>query len=78
MHAKLQQLQYLPSGLCSDEEFLRRVHLDVIGQLPTVEETPAFLADGAPDKRTKLIDALLDAARARQVLGPQVGRSACG
>ncbi|HEX5103626.1 MAG TPA: DUF1549 domain-containing protein, partial [Pirellulaceae bacterium] len=58
--AKLQQLKYLPSGTCSDEEFLRRVHLDVIGQLPTLEETQAFLADGAPDKRAKLIDNLLD------------------
>jgi hypothetical protein len=60
VYAKLQQLKYLPSGLCSDEEFLRRVHLDVIGQLPTLEETQAFLADGAPDKRAKLIDRLLD------------------
>jgi hypothetical protein len=64
VHAKLHQLQYLPSGLCSDEEFLRRVYLDVIGQLPTVEETAAFLNNGAADKdntakRTKLIDALL-------------------
>jgi hypothetical protein len=59
VHAKLHQLQYLPAGLCSDEEFLRRVSLDVIGQLPTVEETAAFLGDGAPDKRTKLIDSLL-------------------
>ena len=60
VYAKLQQLKYLPSGLCSDEEFLRRVHLDVIGQLPTLEETQAFLADGTPDKRAKLIDRLLD------------------
>jgi hypothetical protein len=60
VNAKLQQLKYLPSGLCSDEEFLRRVHLDVIGQLPTLEETQAFLADGDPDKRRKLIDRLLD------------------
>lgn len=59
VHAKLKQLQYLPSGLCSDEEFLRRIYLDVIGQLPTLEETQGFLADTAGDKRTKLIDALL-------------------
>ncbi len=59
VYAKLHQLQYLPAGLCSDEEFLRRVYLDVIGQLPTVEETTAFLVSGAPDKRAKLIDELL-------------------
>jgi hypothetical protein len=59
VYAKLQQLKFLPSGLCSDEEFLRRVHLDVIGILPTVEETQHFLADADPAKRSKLIDALL-------------------
>jgi len=57
---KLRQLQYLPSGLASDEEFLRRVYLDVIGQLPTLEETRTFLTDSSTDKRSKLIDKLLD------------------
>jgi hypothetical protein len=58
--AKLRQLQYLPSGLASDEEFLRRVYLDCLGQLPTLAETKAFLADSAADKRARLIDKLLD------------------
>jgi hypothetical protein len=58
--AKLRQLQYLPAGLASDEEFLRRVSLDVTGQLPTIEETKAFLADSTAGKRAKLIDKLLD------------------
>ena len=58
--AKLQQLKYQPAGLASDEEFLRRVHLDVIGQLPTLEETKAFLAGTTQDKRAKLIDKLLE------------------
>jgi hypothetical protein len=58
--AKLRQLSYLPSGLASDEEFLRRVQLDVIGQLPTLEESQAFLSDAAPDKRSMLINKLLD------------------
>ena len=40
---KLQRMQILPSELCSDEEFVRRVHLDVIGLLPTIAETQAFL-----------------------------------
>jgi hypothetical protein len=57
---KLKQLQYLPSGLASDDEFLRRVFLDTIGQLPTIEETKAFLGDSAKDKRAQLIDKLLD------------------
>ena len=59
VYAKLQQLKFLPSGLCPDEEFLRRVYCDVIGILPSVEETEKFLADPAPDKRAKLIEALL-------------------
>jgi hypothetical protein len=58
--AKLRQLQYLPAGLCSDDEFLRRVSLDVTGQLPTLAQTKAFLADTAANKRSKLIDELLE------------------
>jgi hypothetical protein len=60
VNAKLRQLQYLPSGLASDEEFLRRVYLDVIGQLPTLEESQAFLTDAVPDKRAVLINKLLE------------------
>ncbi len=56
---KLQQLQILPSEVCSDEEFVRRVYLDTIGVLPTGAEAQAFLTDQAQDKRAKLIDALL-------------------
>src|SRR5262249_13886908 len=45
--------------LCSDETFLRRVHLDLIGVIPTLSESQQFLADRSPDKRSRLIDALL-------------------
>jgi len=57
--AKLKLLQYLPSDTCTDEEFLRRVFLDVTGLLPKIDETRAFLGDTAADKRARLIDALL-------------------
>ncbi|MDP6443576.1 MAG: DUF1549 domain-containing protein [Pirellulaceae bacterium] len=60
VHAKLRQLQYLPSELCADEEFLRRVYLDIIGTLPSIEETQRFFADKSADKRAKLIDELLE------------------
>ncbi len=60
VHDKLHRLRIIPSGDASDEAFLRRVYLDIIGQLPTVEEHRAFMADKAPDKRAKLIDQLLD------------------
>jgi hypothetical protein len=47
------------SEICSDNDFLRRVYLDVIGMLPTPDEARAFVADKDPLKRTKLIDRLL-------------------
>jgi hypothetical protein len=48
-----------PSPPCTDAEFVRRAFLDAIGTLPTPAEVEAFLADRTPDKREKLIDALL-------------------
>ena len=45
--------------LSSDEEFLRRVHLDLWGRLPTPEKIRSFLKDEKPDRRDKLIDDLL-------------------
>ena len=58
--AKLKKLRILPSGVCTDEEFLRRVTLDITGLLPTADEYAAFMADADPDKRAKLVDRLLD------------------
>ncbi len=57
---KLRKLNIHPSKLASDSDFVRRVHLDVIGMLPTADETRAFLVDRSPDKRAVLIDKLLD------------------
>jgi hypothetical protein len=56
---KLQQLRMLPSPLCSDEVYLRRVTIDITGLLPTAEEYREFIDDPAPDKRAKLVDRLL-------------------
>jgi hypothetical protein len=53
-------LQLLPAPVASDEVFLRRVYLDVIGALPTPEEAKAFLDSKDAEKRTKLIDQLLE------------------
>jgi hypothetical protein len=58
--AKLKMLNILPSELCSDEEFLRRVYLDLCGILPTPDEARTFLADPSPGKRAGLIDQLLE------------------
>jgi Protein of unknown function (DUF1549)/Protein of unknown function (DUF1553) len=57
---RLQKLHIVPSVTCSDVDFLRRVYLDVIGQLPTPEEVRAFRADKGADKRAKVIDKLLE------------------
>ena len=58
--ARLKELRIEPSELSGDAEFLRRVYLDVIGTLPTPAEVRGFVADPAADKRTKVIDALLN------------------
>lgn len=48
------------AGLASDREFLRRVYLDVVGRIPTLEETLEFERDGSLEKRDRLIDELID------------------
>lgn len=58
--AKLRRLNIVPSALSSDHEFLRRVYLDTVGLLPTVEETREFVEARDPQKRSKLIDSLLE------------------
>ena len=57
---KLKKLHLEPSDLCTDETFLRRLYLDLIGMVPTPQEHEAFLADKDPKKRGKLIDALIE------------------
>jgi hypothetical protein len=49
----------LAAPRAGDEEFCRRVYLDLVGTTPPVAELNNFLADSAKDKRTKLIDKLL-------------------
>lgn len=49
-----------PAPLCSDETFIRRVFLDLIGTLPTAKEVRSFTASASPNKRAELIDALLE------------------
>ena len=56
---KLQSLGITPSQPADDAKFLRRVHLDLIGRLPTPEEVRTFLADGDAQKRSRIVDELL-------------------
>lgn len=55
---KLREHGIEPANLCSDEVFVRRVYLDMIGTLPTVSEVRLFLEDSNKDKRSRLIDTL--------------------
>ncbi len=57
--AKLKKLRIAPSELCDDATFLRRVHLDLTGTLPSPAAIRGFLADQAATKRERTIDELL-------------------
>jgi hypothetical protein len=57
---KLKKLRIAPSEICNDEVFLRRVYLDIVGLSPTFEEYNRFMASAEADKRSKLIDELLE------------------
>jgi hypothetical protein len=59
VQAKLRLLNMVPSDLSDDATFLRRLHIDTVGILPTPDEVRAFLKDTATDKRAKKIDELL-------------------
>ncbi|MFO0965088.1 MAG: DUF1549 domain-containing protein [Gemmataceae bacterium] len=59
-HKKWQELGIVPSKLCSDEQFVRRVYLDITATLPTPEQVRRFLDDKNANKRDKLVDDLLE------------------
>ena len=59
--AKWQRMKILPSELCTDDEFIRRVYLDLTGVPPSAEDVKSFLADKRPvrEKRDALVDRLV-------------------
>ena len=61
VYQKLERVKILPSGLCSDEQFIRRVYLDLTGLPPTADEVVAFLNDKRETriKRDQLVDRLV-------------------
>ncbi|HCD01162.1 MAG TPA: S-layer protein, partial [Planctomycetaceae bacterium] len=56
---KLKTLGVAPSAVCDDAKFLRRVTLHLAGRIPRPDDIEAFLADGSPRKRAKLVSRLL-------------------
>ncbi len=57
---KWKELGIAPSGLCTDEQFIRRVSLDITGTLPSADAVKKFVADSDPAKRDKLVDRLVE------------------
>jgi hypothetical protein len=59
--AKLKELKILPSGVCTDTEFIRRIYLDLTGLPPLADDVRAFLANPRPSrvKREALVDKLV-------------------
>lgn len=48
-----------PTAIANDQDFVRRVYLDLAGRVPSLAEARAFLDDSAPGKRAALVDRLL-------------------
>ncbi|MFO0940573.1 MAG: DUF1549 domain-containing protein [Pirellulales bacterium] len=59
VQAGYQKANVTSTSTCSDEQFVRRVYLDLVGHIPTTAERTSFLADGRTDKREQLVDTLL-------------------
>ncbi|HEY2250407.1 MAG TPA: DUF1549 and DUF1553 domain-containing protein [Planctomycetaceae bacterium] len=57
---RLKELRINPSVPATDNVFVRRAFLDLLGILPTAQEARTFCGDGRPDKRARLIDDLLE------------------
>jgi hypothetical protein len=51
--------QLVPSSSASDYEFCRRVYLDVLGRIPSVEELQQYVRDKQPDRKQRLLQQLL-------------------
>lgn len=60
VYAKLQKLQLNPSPACDDATFVRRIHQDLLGMLPSADLARQFVANPSSRKRSDLIDQLLD------------------
>ena len=66
---KLARLRITPSPICDDATFLRRVTLDIAGRLPSEDEWREFAADDSADKRSRVIDRLLEQKEFAEIWG---------
>jgi len=58
-HPRERVAQVQPAAVAGDAEFVRRIYLDLVGRIPTRDETEHFINDRTPHKRARLIDSLL-------------------
>jgi hypothetical protein len=58
--AAWQEAKLRPSPVAPDGEFIRRVYLDLLGRIPSAQDAAEFLASRDRDKRTRLVEKLLD------------------
>lgn len=59
IEANYAKYKVTPNPMASDEQFVRRVYLDLIGTIPTYKQVRAFVANSDSEKKSKLIDVLL-------------------
>ncbi len=60
VESKLREQGIQPNPALSDEQYVRRIYLDVTGTIPTYTQTMDFLMDRDPQKRFKLVSSLLE------------------
>lgn len=63
INKRLQAEKVKSAGVCSDEEFIRRAYLDIIGVIPPAAKVTAFLDSKEKDKRAKVVEELLADSR---------------
>lgn len=59
MENNYRKFKVTPNPIASDEQFVRRVYLDLVGTIPTFKQVRQYVANSDTDKRAKLIDVLL-------------------
>jgi hypothetical protein len=60
LESKWAEAKVQPARAADDAEYVRRIYLDLVGMIPTAAEAREFLDDTCDDKRTALVESLLD------------------
>jgi hypothetical protein len=60
LHEMWEQSSIKPAPICTEEEFLRRAYLDLLGRIPSIKEAMGYLQSRESGKRQKLVEYLLN------------------